>query len=214
MSFGDPNNPYGQQPQGQPQGQPYGQQPGYGYPQQAPQGVPPQGGYAYPQQTPQGYPGYPAGPGGFPGMPMQMPGNLKAARVIMFIVGGLQLILGLLAAIGGAVLTDSTSSSSSSASDLAGGLVLGLGIFIAAVGVLAIVLAAKFANGGNGVRITTIVYGALSVVGALSNFAQLGNSGSAGGGIAGGIIGLALGITILSAAASSSGAAWFKRPRY
>jgi len=49
MSFGDPNNPYGQQQPQQP-GQP-GQppQPGYGYPQQAPQGVPPQG-YGYPQQ--------------------------------------------------------------------------------------------------------------------------------------------------------------------
>ncbi|MFE5713509.1 RDD family protein [Streptomyces sp. NPDC056501] len=55
MSFGDPNNPYGQ-PQGQGQGQP--QQPGYGYPQQAPQGVPQQG-YGYPQQ-----PGaYPSAPG-------------------------------------------------------------------------------------------------------------------------------------------------------
>ncbi|WP_455360332.1 RDD family protein [Streptomyces sp. SYSU K21746] len=54
MSFGDPNNPYGQQPpQGQPN--PYGQpqgQPGYGYPQQAPQGVPQQG-YGYPQQPAQ-----------------------------------------------------------------------------------------------------------------------------------------------------------------
>ncbi|MEU3777751.1 RDD family protein [Streptomyces sp. NPDC032472] len=73
MSFGDPNNPYGQQP---PQGQP-------GYPQQAPQGVPPQ--YGYPQQQPPqaapqyGYPqqppaapygGYPApGMPGMPGMP-------------------------------------------------------------------------------------------------------------------------------------------------
>lgn len=47
MSFGDPNNPYGQQ-QGQ---QPGGQQPGYGYPQQAPQGVPQQG-YGYPQAPP------------------------------------------------------------------------------------------------------------------------------------------------------------------
>ncbi|WP_326588326.1 RDD family protein [Streptomyces sp. NBC_01294] len=71
MSFGDPNNPYGQQP---PQGQP-------GYPQQAPQGVPPQ--YGYPQQPPQGavpqygypqqqtppppYGAYP--PPGMPGMP-------------------------------------------------------------------------------------------------------------------------------------------------
>ncbi|MCX5128575.1 RDD family protein [Streptomyces sp. NBC_00347] len=71
MSFGDPNNPYGQQqpPQGQP-GQPQGQ-PGYGYPQQAPQGVPPQ--YGYPQQPVGGVPpqqpygAYP--PAGMPPMP-------------------------------------------------------------------------------------------------------------------------------------------------
>ncbi|MFE3327712.1 RDD family protein [Streptomyces sp. NPDC059176] len=62
MSFGDPNNPYGQQPQQPPQGQP-----GYGYPQQAPQGVPPQG-YGYPQQ-----PGQPPH-GAYP----QAPGTLQA----------------------------------------------------------------------------------------------------------------------------------------
>ncbi|KUO21743.1 RDD family protein [Streptomyces dysideae] len=66
MSFGSPNQPYGQ-PQDPQQGYGYPQQgqpaypqpgqPGYGYPQ-APQGVPPQGGYGYPQQ-----PGYPGGPG-------------------------------------------------------------------------------------------------------------------------------------------------------
>ncbi|GAA1356469.1 RDD family protein [Streptomyces beijiangensis] len=71
MSFGDPNNPYGQQPQqpGQQPGQPQGQQPGYGYPQQAPQGVPPQGqpGYGYPQDQAQGQPGY--------GYPQQAPGQ-------------------------------------------------------------------------------------------------------------------------------------------
>ncbi|MET9964034.1 RDD family protein [Streptomyces sp. NPDC006326] len=72
MSFGDPNNPYGQ-PQQPPQGQP-------GYPPQAPQGVPPQYGYpqqppqqqvpqqyGYPQQTPPPYGAYP--PPGMPGMP-------------------------------------------------------------------------------------------------------------------------------------------------
>lgn len=65
MSFGSPNNPYGQ-PQSPQQGQP-----GYGYPQQgqpgyqqAPQGVPPQQGYGYPQQ-----PGYPQ-QGGY-GYPQQ-----------------------------------------------------------------------------------------------------------------------------------------------
>ncbi|MET7286060.1 RDD family protein [Streptomyces sp. NPDC005573] len=49
MSFGSPNNPYGQ---------PQDPQQGYGYPQapQAPQGIPPQQGYGYPQQ---GYGGYP-----------------------------------------------------------------------------------------------------------------------------------------------------------
>ncbi|MFE5735143.1 RDD family protein [Streptomyces sp. NPDC056528] len=59
MSFGDPNNPYGQgQGQGQQPGYgyPQDQQPGYGYPQQAPQGVPPQQGYGYPQQQPGAYP--------------------------------------------------------------------------------------------------------------------------------------------------------------
>lgn len=66
MSFGDPNNPYGQQqpPQGQP-----------GYPQQAPQGVPPQ--YGYPQPPTGGVPpqqpygAYPQTgmPGGMPPMP-------------------------------------------------------------------------------------------------------------------------------------------------
>lgn len=64
MSFGDPNNPYGQ-PQQPPQGQPgYGQpqqgQPGYGYPQQPP-GQP---GYGYPQQGGQPpYGAYPQQPG-------------------------------------------------------------------------------------------------------------------------------------------------------
>lgn len=66
MSFGDPNNPYGQQPGQPPQGQP-----GYGYPQQG--GAPQQGqpGYGYPQQ-PQGQPGY-----GYPQQP-PAPGTLQA----------------------------------------------------------------------------------------------------------------------------------------
>ncbi|GAA3492591.1 MULTISPECIES: RDD family protein [Streptomyces] len=91
MSFGDPNNPYGQ-PQGQPpqppQGQPgYGypaqppqEQPGYGYPQQ-PQGQP---GYGYPQQAPQGVPpqqGY--------GYPPQQPGGTLQANNGYINVGGL-----------------------------------------------------------------------------------------------------------------------------
>ncbi|MFJ2023033.1 RDD family protein [Streptomyces sp. NPDC087897] len=89
MSFGDPNNPYGQQPGQPPQGPPQGQ-PGYGYPQQAPQGVPPQG-YGYPQQQP-GYPqqpgqpyggGYPQQPGYGGGMPELAHWGLRAGGLII-----------------------------------------------------------------------------------------------------------------------------------
>ncbi|MDX3538423.1 RDD family protein [Streptomyces sp. MB09-01] len=111
MSFGDPNNPYGQQP---PQGQP-------GYPQQAPQGVPPQ--YGYPQQPPQGaapqygYPqqtppppayGYPQQPGmpGMPGagMPPLAHWGLRVGAYLLdalIIAGPMYAVIGIGAAIAG-----------------------------------------------------------------------------------------------------------------
>ncbi|MFI7358482.1 RDD family protein [Streptomyces avidinii] len=71
MSFGDPSNPYGQQPpQGQPghpQQAPQGVPPQYGYPQQPPQGAVPQ--YGYPQQAPPPYGAYPPPGMHAPGMP-------------------------------------------------------------------------------------------------------------------------------------------------
>ncbi|MBT2368358.1 hypothetical protein J7E88_24285 [Streptomyces sp. ISL-10] len=98
MSYNQPG-PYGGQPQ---QPGPYGQQPpapqpGYGYPQQAPQGVPPQG-YGYPQQQP-GQPGqwgqpqqpgpygqqpqYGAGPGAYPPPPPAAGGGGKKTGLII-----------------------------------------------------------------------------------------------------------------------------------
>lgn len=81
--------PYGQQPQqpgpyGQQPG-PYGQQPapqpGYGYPQQAPPGIPPQG---YPQQQAP-YGGYQQQPP-YGGMPPQQPPKKSKAGVIIAVV--------------------------------------------------------------------------------------------------------------------------------
>ncbi|MFE0189012.1 RDD family protein [Streptomyces sp. NPDC059008] len=99
MSFGDPNNPYGQQPQA-PQA-PYGQQPpvppqggpGYGYPQQQP--AAPQQPYGYPQQPAapqQPYGAYPqqAAPYGQPGMPGMPTGYASwGARVGAYLIDGL-----------------------------------------------------------------------------------------------------------------------------
>lgn len=134
MSFGDPNNPYGQQqpPQGQP---------GYGYPQQAPQGVPPQGqpGYGYPQQPPQqpyGVPGqYPGQPGapvpeGFANVPGLGPvevgtyGARFGARLLDMIFAYIVVII-LNIIFFGAAFAGSSGSSDSTASGLAIGSMLG-----------------------------------------------------------------------------------------
>ena len=115
MSFGSPNNPYGQ-PQNPQNPQ---EQPGYGYPQQPPQGVPPQQPYGYPQQ--QGQPGYGAYPqqpgqpgqpadgdpqqGGYPGGPVPnvaSMGRRFGARVIDGLIIGVVYIVLTFAGIAGA----------------------------------------------------------------------------------------------------------------
>ncbi|MFJ1566832.1 hypothetical protein ACIOG8_21890 [Streptomyces erythrochromogenes] len=221
MSFGDPHNPYGQQQQ--PQGQP-----GYGYPQQAPQGIPPQGGYAYPQQAPQGYPGGPAGyPGGYPGAQMEMPGGAKAARVILFIVGALQALGGLFVIIGGAVfaaaLSDSSSSSAEDAGAIAGTAGVVVGLLFIGFALWPILTAAKLGKGRGGVRVSGIVYGSLqtlfAVLGILLNLVALGasehttgSSGLTAISVLPSVISLALGLTIVIGLAKAGD--YFRRPQY
>ncbi|WP_328300399.1 hypothetical protein OG389_23385 [Streptomyces sp. NBC_00435] len=213
MSFGDPNNPYGQQPQGG--------QPGYGYPQQAPQGIPPQG-YGYPQQ-PQGYPGV----GGYPGANVPMPGGVSGARVILFILGGLQALFGVLLGVGGAVfaaaLSDSSSSSASSAGTAAGGVFIIFGVLVVGMALWPILTAAKLSKGRGGVRVSGIIFGSLmslfAGLGLIFNIATLSSMHSSGAGtfmislIFTGIE-LALGLWILIGLANSAASVYFKRPQY
>jgi hypothetical protein len=208
MSFGDPNNPYGQPPQ-QPPGQGYPSpppnQPGYGYPQ-APQ--PPQGpaGYGYPGQPPQ-YPGYPGGNM----MPMEMPGLMKTARVLLFILAGLQILAGLIVGITIGALQD-TSNAFGSGGDT--GTTSAIGILIAllllVLGALSIFLGVRFKTGAGGIRVTTIVYASFMILGGIVNLAN-GNNGS---GTFGGIISLAVSGIILASMVNSQASAWFNRPRY
>lgn len=201
MSFGDPNNPYGQQPQ-DPQGQP-----GYGYPQQAPQG-----GYGYPQGAPVGYP---AGPGGFPGGPVEMPGGVKGARVILYILGGLQAVFGLIAIVASAwiadMISDANASGSLSSTDtenaaaVGAGLAIGIGVFTLLFAAWAILTAAKLAKGRSGVRISGIVYGSVTVLISLVNL--LGANVFA-------LISLVLGILIIVFLAKSDASQYFSRPQY
>ncbi|MEU6403477.1 hypothetical protein [Streptomyces sp. NPDC046985] len=201
MSFGDPNNPYGP-PQGQQPGYPPPPpqgQPGYGYPS-APQGQP---GYGYPAAPPFQQPGY--------GVPMEMPGLMKTARVLLFILAGLQLLFGLIAgvAIGAAQDVSNGVGSGDSTGALAGVGFLVVALLLA-LGALSIFLGVKFKNGGSGIRITTIVYASLMILGGLVNTVR----GSGGGATFGGLLSLAIAGIILASMVNSAASTWFNRPRY
>ncbi|MFF1320618.1 hypothetical protein [Streptomyces chartreusis] len=214
MSFGDPNNPYGPPPQQPPAA------PGYGYPQQAP-GVPPQQGYGYPQQP--AYPGY---PGGNQMVPQSMPGLLVTARVFLFIISAVQILAGLawlyVAAIANDVsdAADDLSSSSDDpfsaigeGGDIAAGVLVLIALIALGLAALSITLGVKFSKGGQGIRITTVVYGALgTIVGIIGLFVGL-DSGLATAVIFP-LLWVVFGGIITAAPVMSSGTAWFNRPRY
>lgn len=200
MSFGDPNNPYGQQ-----QGQQQGGQPGYGYPQQAPQGVPQQG-YGYPQAPPvQG--GY-----GYPGGPTEMPGGVKAARVMLYVITGLQVIGAIFVALAAAAVNAAKDDPTlkedvqfQQLADYSGNALWGIVVFAILWGVLAVVLAAKFGKGGNGIRITTIVFGVITAILGIYPFIVMG------------LVHTVLAILVVVFVAKSDGGAWFNRqqqPQY
>jgi hypothetical protein len=209
MSFGDPNNPYGQPPQ-QP---PVAPAPGYGYPQ-APPGVPPQG-YGYPQQP--AYPGY---PGGNQMLPQSMPGLLMTARVFLFIISVPQIIAALFWFYLAAFANDVSDSADNygftnvgNGGHMAAGVFVLIALLAAGLATLSITLGVKFSKGGQGVRITTVVYGALGgIVGLIALFAGL-DAGLASAVIFP-LIWVVFATVITAAPVVASGTAWFARPRY
>lgn len=200
MSFGDPNNPYGP-PQGQPAGYPPQGQPGYGYPQGAPQ----QPGYGYPQAPPVQQPQY----GGYPGGPVVMPGGVKAARVMLFVIGGLQVLGALLIAFSAVAVSAAKNNAElkddvrfQQLADYSAGALWGVTVAVLAWGVFAIWLGVKCAKGGSGVRVTIMVFGILTAILGIYPFI---------------IVGLAhtvLAILIAVFVGKTEGEAWFNRPRY
>ncbi|MFI6355984.1 hypothetical protein ACIBJF_25675 [Streptomyces sp. NPDC050743] len=212
MSFGDPNNPYGPPPQQPPAA------PGYGYPQQP--AAPPQG-YGYPQQP--GYPGYPGGNA----MPQTMPGLLVTARVFLYLISAVQILIGLvwlyLAAFVNDVSNKADDLGSSSSNNpfstigdgghMAAGLIVFIALIALGLAALSITLGVKFGRGGQGVRITTVVYGALGgVLGLIGLFTGL-DSGLASAVIFP-LLWVVFAAVITAAPVVPSGTAWFNRPRY
>ncbi|MFG2527213.1 hypothetical protein [Streptomyces sp. NPDC048516] len=188
MSY-PPQNPYGPQ---------QGQQPHYGYPQQQP-------------QQPSPYGPYPGG-GQMPGMqqqyPVAMPSGVKTTRVLLFVLAGVNLIGLIIAVMGlGGVSKASHHVSPYSAADEVSAINLGKGLLIAVIvlivvfTVLAITLALQFANGGNGVRVGSIVFGVGTLILSLCTFPL-------------GLVHTILGIMVIAFISKDESKYWFNRPRY
>ncbi|MGW2718069.1 hypothetical protein [Streptomyces sp. NPDC001492] len=175
MSFGGPNNPYGPQ---------QGQQPGYGYPT-----APPVGPY-----------------GGAPVM-TTMPGTVSAGRVLLWVIVPLQLIgVALFAFVAGVVRRTTSAGVEDDASfekikEYSSGVLWALVVFALAWAVFAAVLALKFSDGGNRVRITAIVFGVITAMLGLYPFVVVG------------LLHTVLGILIAVFAGNANGTAWFNRVR-
>ncbi|MGW0331308.1 hypothetical protein ACWD0J_05395 [Streptomyces sp. NPDC003011] len=191
MSYGDPNNPYGAPQDQQPQ-QPPQQQQGYGYPQQ--QGQAP--GYGYPQAPPVQQPYGAAAP------MATMPGTVSAARIMLWVIVGLQ-VIGVAIYAFAAVVADKAEEDDAfgAIADYSTGMLWGIVVLALAWLVWAAVMATKFTSGGNGARVTTLVFGILTAVLALVFTIA-------------GIVHLVLGILIAVFVGNSKGKAWFNRPRY
>ncbi|MFI9153914.1 hypothetical protein [Streptomyces sp. NPDC053367] len=179
MSFGDPNNPYGT-PQGQQQGYGQPQQPGYGYPS-----APPVGSYAAPA-------------------PATMPGTVSTARILLWIIVGLQVIGTALYGFAAAVVDKAKEEDDTFATQIADyptGVIWGIAALALVWLVWSAVLATKFNSGGNGTRVTILVFGILTALLALVFTIA-------------GIVHLVFGILIAVFVGNSKGKAWFNRPRY
>ncbi|UQA93506.1 hypothetical protein [Streptomyces halobius] len=183
------------------------------YPNQNPYGQPqgPQPGYGYPQQQPSPYGAFPGGgmmPGAPAPYPTVMPGGVKAARVMLFVLAGLNLI-GLVGAVAllGSVSKASKNTSEYASSDSIMAMNFGKGLLIAAIVLIviftgaAITLGVQFANGGSGVRVGAIIFGVANTLISLMTFPI-------------GLVHTALGVMIIIFVSKDDGTAWFNRPRY
>ncbi|MBL3670926.1 hypothetical protein JL475_34270 [Streptomyces sp. M2CJ-2] len=196
-----------------------GQQPGFGFSHMPP---PP----SYPPQ-PQVSPGF-----GYVSQPeyasasLDMPQQVKAARIVLFLLAGFLIVLGLAAL----AEADAAQSALDRYSGFPGLMpsavhaaaqkaavqtsVAQTGMFWGVIyAALALVLAARFGKGGNALRIGTIVYGAwLCVIGtfALALTADVAPTAT----VIAAVVEPAAGVLLIVLMVQKEGIAWFSRPRH
>ncbi|MEU0441531.1 hypothetical protein ABZ202_17475 [Streptomyces sp. NPDC006186] len=191
MSFGDPNNPYGQPPQ-----QPAA--PGYGQPQQP-------AGYGYPAAPPAQQ------PYGMAPVLTQMPGITRAAQIMLGLVAlAHAVIAGLYVytlSIWDETMREAGVSGDAEAerfADIGKGFVVFLLGLAAVFALLGVILLLQYAKGGNAVRVCSIVYGSFAIVTGIVMIAAWGL----------GLIIMVVAILLIVFAARRPSADWFRRARY
>jgi len=175
--------------------EPYGSAGQYPSGQPAPGSYPPPGQDPYAQYPPPqqfgGQSPYP-GPNQYPSPNAARPGMVTAAAVLAFIVGGLQLLGGLLLLLAGGIAAD--------ISGALGGIFIVIAILLLAVGALYIFAGIKALQGKNA-KILVIVAGVavvLQVISMLSDFTPTS------------LIGLAISVGIIALLLQEQSKAWFR----
>ncbi|MGK5448289.1 hypothetical protein [Streptomyces radiopugnans] len=189
MSSSDPNtpndpyrkNPYDRPPGGQPSGPPAGHYGPFG------------GAEEHPLSPPPGPVGSPSGP------PGAMPRKVGSSRMIFFIAGGIQALFSLLAIITFAAAEDNLEETYGDLG-VSTGIYYAMFVFFLLHAIAGIVLAVKFPQGGNGLRIAGVVWSAVLVLVGLATLPL-------------GLLWLVLGIVCIVLLSSAESAAWFNRPR-
>ncbi|GAA0352250.1 hypothetical protein [Streptomyces blastmyceticus] len=168
--------------------------PPYGPPQ--PYG-PPHPSQPYPSQ-PYGHPAPQGAYGPYIPEPMQMPRAARTTRILLFVIGGLY------ALVGPVLITVAAAVDDLGKADVSRAALYATGTFTLAVGVVAVVVAALFRKGGNGVRVTAMVIGWIMIANAVIALTA---------GQAGFMAGFVSGILIVSNCLKKDTVAWFGRPR-
>ncbi|MBO1419104.1 hypothetical protein, partial [Streptomyces sp. FH025] len=157
-----------------------------------------------------------------PAAPQSMPGLVTTARVLLFVVGGVQTILAIIYLLAAAFAKDATNSLSTTTTDdnpltalgdAAAGIIAVVAVVAGLFAALSITLGVKFGKGGNAVRITTIVYGSFGALIGLLILAGAISGGTAVGMLAG-VLWLAISVIWITAMSIRDGVNWFNRPRY
>ncbi|MEV7523214.1 hypothetical protein [Streptomyces sp. NPDC091371] len=155
--------------------------------------------------TPDNLPPYP-GPPPIPGYqmaPLEMPRKVKTLRVLLFVMGGLNTLGGLL--VFAAAAATSSGALEESAELGSAATLYAIGVIALALAAAAITLGALCRNGTNGARIAVLVIGGLVAANAVvSLFSGEGANG----------IGIALAAFLVINARSDEAKQWFNRPRF